>query len=97
MVQSVLGMLVGAPSLDEELAGTAQEPVSLRLASPAGDGTELVERERLTSGTQDPEAAHGERLGRDALPQLHEQRREAAGDILDATLRRGELRGASAR
>lgn len=46
-VQSALGIVVAAPGLDEDLAGGAYEFVPLGLASPAGGGTELVERERL--------------------------------------------------
>ena len=79
---------VRAPGLDEQLARTAHERPSLRLAGPAGHGAELVERERLARGAQDPEAVHDDGIDRDPLPRLRDQRREAARDVLDATLLR---------
>ena len=92
VVQPVLALSIRPLGLDQNLLGPTQERPSRRVPGPGGHGTELIERERLASRAQDPEALHDHGVVRDALPRLLDQRPEAARDVLDATQVRGRRR-----
>jgi hypothetical protein len=86
VVQPVLELPSRPLGLDEQLLRRAHPRPALRVAAPVSHRADLVERERLASGTQDPEARHDRRIRRDARPRLLDQRGEAPRDVLHATL-----------
>src|SRR5262249_39591929 len=90
VMELVFALLIRPQGLDEDLLGAAQEHLTWRGAGPGSRAAEFIERERLASRAQDPEAIHDDRIDRDALPRLLDQRGKATRDVFDATLFRRE-------
>src|SRR5262245_38692463 len=91
VLQPVFACTIRPLGLYEQLHRAAGEVVTLDLASAARHDLELVERQRLAGGAQDPQAVRDDRIDCDALPHLGDLRLYPAWNFVDSLPRRAAL------